>query len=89
VPFELHFSQLGDARRNRLDLNSSDRRARVHLVRHTANKMADAARRFQNAPGFETESLQRGVHATNDFWRSVLRVESRSFCGFVFFFGQE
>ena len=42
--------RLGDAGGQRVNFDAGDGRMLVHLLRHEADEMADAAGRFQNAP---------------------------------------
>ena len=67
-----------NARRERIEFDASEPRARGHLLRHQAEEVPDAKRRLQHTPAREAEPLDGFVNAADDRGRRVVRVERRS-----------
>ena len=75
--------RLGETGGQQVNLDTGDRGAGVHLLRHQADEVPQSARRFEDAPMLESETRERRVHPANDDRRRVVGVECRGAGGRV------
>ena len=79
----------GDLRRQWINFNAGDDGLRLNGLRHETNEVADAAGRFKDASGFESQPLQCRIHGVDDFAGCVMGVEGGSAGQPEFFFGKQ